>query len=159
VCLAEPSEQKISWNYPGFEPMKMRYVYLKENNAVREAERVLAAPDIFKIGGSDIFLAHFLEVVSGNPKLVLSLHAEPEHDAEYGGAFLSIKSYFWYRPWRVRFGRVFLKPAVTSPCVCGFLAPYLCASYASDRTRCSVGHRHFHFGRATWRQDKAARNS
>lgn len=74
----------------------MRYFYLKQSNAVAEAERVLAAPDRLKVGGSDTFLAHFLEVATGNAKLVLSLHTAPERDEEMQVRRLRIKSYFWY---------------------------------------------------------------
>jgi glycosyltransferase involved in cell wall biosynthesis len=92
----------------------MRFVYLKEANAVREAERVLDAPELLKVGGADLFLAHFLEVASENPKLVLSLHqTAPEHDEEFGVGGLEIKSYFWFSPWLVKCGHVFRKPLFT----------------------------------------------
>jgi glycosyltransferase involved in cell wall biosynthesis len=94
----------------------MRFVYLKEANAVREAERVLAAPDLLKVGGADLFLAHFLEVASENPKLVLSLHdTAPENDEKFGLVGLDIKSYYYFTPWLVKFGDFFRKPLFTVP--------------------------------------------
>ena len=97
----------------GFGLLSMKYVYLKQSNAVKEAERILAAPELMSVGGSDIFLAHFLAVTSENPKLVLSVHTAPDRDEKFGAPGLQIRSYFWYSPRMVKYGRVFKQPPFT----------------------------------------------
>ena len=92
----------------------MRFLYFKEANAVREAERVLAAPELLKVGGADVFLAHFLAVAAENSKLVLSLHVTaPEHDEQFGLDGLEIKSYYYFSPRLVKFGHVFRRSPFT----------------------------------------------
>ena len=94
----------------------MRFVYVKPGNAVREAERVLAAPELLDVGGADLFLAHFLVAASEHPKLVLSLHyMAPEHDERFGAVGLEVRSYYcWFSPAPLEFGSIFRKPLFTA---------------------------------------------
>ena len=74
----------------------MRYAYLKQNNVVQELKRVNQSLATLPEGGPDAYVAHFLNVVNGDPALLLSVRSNSPNGEVVQVGNVEAKSYYWF---------------------------------------------------------------
>ena len=74
----------------------MRYVYLKQNNAVQELKRVSQLAGALPEGGPDAYVAHFLHIVGNDPGLLLSFLSDSPSGENIQIGKYEARSFYWF---------------------------------------------------------------